>query len=314
MHVSVSHPVAGVTCICIRNVLTRTISSIGGFDYSVCYLIDGTLMVDTGFPWCRKSLRRTLIDLGADQTIETVVNTHYHEDHVGNNSLLTELTGARIFAHPLAIPEIRFPPERPWYRSFLFGPVTASRAEPAPVTIQTRHFTFEVHHLPGHCPGHICLFEPRQRWLFSGDLYIAPDLDSQLADADGPQWIASLEKALALKPRCIFDAHGTQLMDETKAMSVLIQKRDFLVDLRRRILLAAEGAESVQEITRRVFDRRDWVNQLSFSDGWLSLMTGGDFSRGNLIKSFLREPAANGKTPANGETSGTAPELQSTAH
>ena len=37
-----------------------------------------------------------------------------------------------------------------------------------------------------------------------------------------------------------------------------------------------------------VFDRRDLVSWLSFGDGWLSLITGSDFSRGNIVKSFLR--------------------------
>ena len=37
-------------------------------------------------------------------------------------------------------------------------------------------------------------------------------------------------------------------------------------------------------------DRRDLVDFLSFGEGWLSLITGSDFSRGNIVKSFLREP------------------------
>src|SRR5262249_35059025 len=144
--------------------------------------------------------------------------------------------------------------------------------------------------LPGHCPGHICLFEPECRWLFSGDLYIAADLDSQLTDADGPAWIASLEQAIALRPRCLFDAHGTLLTDEQAVLELLTRKHAFLVELRERIFAAAQQAQTIQEITRKVFDTRDWVNRLSFSDGWLSLLTGSDFSRGNVIKSFLRNP------------------------
>jgi len=45
---------------------------------------------------------------------------------------------------------------------------------------------------------------------------------------------------------------------------------------------------SIREITRRVFNRQDLVDGFSFSDGWLSLLTGSDFSRGNLVKSFFR--------------------------
>src|SRR3954447_15372606 len=71
---------AHVELIRIENGITRAITRLGGgYDYSVCYLIDGSLLIDTGFPWARRSLRSTLIDLGADSTIGTVINTHYHE-------------------------------------------------------------------------------------------------------------------------------------------------------------------------------------------------------------------------------------------
>jgi glyoxylase-like metal-dependent hydrolase (beta-lactamase superfamily II) len=289
----VTHPIDGVTCIRIDNLVTRALSRIGGYDYSVCYLVDGALLVDTGFPWARRCLRSTLLRLGADKTIRDVVNTHYHEDHIGNNDLLAALSGARIMAHALAIPEIRFPPQLPVFRRFLFGPAPTFDVLPVPDRIETPRFSFDVLHLPGHCPGHICLFEPTRRWLFSGDLYIAADLDSQLADADGPLWIDSLERAIALRAVCMFDAHGTVLTDESAVLRLLQQKLDFLVELRRRILDAADRAQSIPEITRRVFARSTWVDRLSLSDGWLSLLTGSDFSRGNVVRSFLRDSQGN---------------------
>jgi endoribonuclease LACTB2 len=290
MRALVTQPVPGVKCIRINNVITRALSRFGGgYDYAVCYWVDDTLLVDTGFPWARRCLRQVLIESGADKKLRQVVNTHYHEDHVGNNDLLAELTGAEILAHPLAVPEIRFPPSLPWYRHFLFGPVPSVEVRPIGERLHTSQFEFEVHHLPGHCPGHICLFEPRRRWLFSGDLYIAAGLDSQLTDANGPEWIESLNKAIALAPACLFDAHGVILIGENEVMDLLVRKRDFLCELQRRILAAAQQASSIREITRRVFNRQDLVDRFSFSDGWLSLLTGSDFSRGNLVKSFLRE-------------------------
>jgi glyoxylase-like metal-dependent hydrolase (beta-lactamase superfamily II) len=290
---TVTEPVEGVTCIRIDNHITRLLSRLGGgYDYAVSYLVDGALLVDTGFPWARRALKRTLLDLGADRTLRFVVNTHYHEDHTGNNDLLAEITGADILAHPFAVPEIQFPPELPWYRSFLFGPTRTVEVLPIGSHVVTEHRRFEVHHLPGHYPGHICLFEPEKRWLFSGDLYVAADLDSQLADADGPAWIDSLGKAIALRPRYLFDAHGTILAGEASVLELLARKRDFLCELRRRILEEARRPRSIREITRRVFDQRYLVNHVSFSDGWLSLITGSDFSRANLIRSFLRAEGA----------------------
>jgi glyoxylase-like metal-dependent hydrolase (beta-lactamase superfamily II) len=286
----ITEPVAGVTCLRIENPLTRFLSRFaGGYDYAVCYLIDGTLLIDTGFPWARRCLQKTLKTLGADRTISIVVNTHYHEDHTGNNDLLAELTDARIYAHRLAVPEIRFPSELPWYRDFLFGPPQTVEVEPIPPAIETEHFRLQVYETPGHCPGHICLFEPERRWLFSGDLYVAAHLDSQLRDADGPAWIASLEQMIALKPAYLFDAHGTILTDEAAVNELLFRKRDFLIEIRRRVLSAATQAQSLQQIVRHVFDRRTLVDHVSFSEGWLSLITGSDFSRGHLVRSFLKE-------------------------
>ncbi|MES2568932.1 MAG: MBL fold metallo-hydrolase, partial [Verrucomicrobiota bacterium] len=152
MKISITYPVEGVTAIRIDNVLTDVLSQIGGFDYALSYLIDETVLIDTGFSWARKAMRKALMELGADKTIKVVVNTHYHEDHIGNNDLLLEMCAPKFYAHPLAITEIRFPHEPAWYRGFLFGPTGIQDVEPAPRVIRTKRFRLELHHLPGHCP------------------------------------------------------------------------------------------------------------------------------------------------------------------
>ena len=287
---TVTSPVDHVLCIRIDNILTRLLSRFGGgYDYAVCYLIDGTLVVDTGFPWARQRLRQTLIALGADRTITTVVNTHYHEDHTGNNDLLFKLCRPRVLAHSEAIPDIRFPSALPWYRSFLFGPSEATEVACVGREVATEHFRFEVVETPGHCPGHIRLFERNKKWLFSGDLYVAAELDSQLRDADGPRWIASLESVLKLSPEWMFDAHGSIFAGADVVARQLQRKLDFLTAIRDRVNRYATHCQSIQQLTRRVFDKRDLVDWLSFGDGWLSLITGSDFSRGNIVRSFLRE-------------------------
>ena len=291
---TISSPVEHVICIRIDNLLTRLLSRFsGGYDYAVCYLIDGSLVVDTGFPWARRRLRKSLIKLGADRTITTVVNTHYHEDHTGNNDLIAELCHAQVLAHPVAVPEIRFPIELPWYRSFLFGPSQIAEVAPIGPTIVTEHLRFEINETPGHCPGHICLFEPSKKWLFSGDLYVAAELDSQLRDADGPQWIASLKAVLKLKSEWMFAAHGSIFSGEEVVKQQLQRKLDFLTAIRDRVIQYATHGQTIHQLTRKVFDHRDLVAWLSFGDGWLSLITGSDFSRGNIVKSFLREASTH---------------------
>ena len=116
---TITEPVPSVRCIRIDNLLTRLLSRFsGGYDYAVLFLVEDSLVIDTGFPWARRRLKQTLMALGLTESITTVVNTHYHEDHTGNNDLIIELCNARVLAHSLAVPEIMFPIELPWYRSF----------------------------------------------------------------------------------------------------------------------------------------------------------------------------------------------------
>lgn len=298
-------PVDSVLCIRIDNLLTRLLSRFsGGYDYAVCYLIDDSLLVDTGFPWARRQLRKTLIRLGADRMLTTVVNTHYHEDHTGNNDLLVELCGARVLAHAEAIHEIHFPPYLPWYRSFLFGPAQVAKVEPLGPVVATEHCQFQVIETPGHCPGHICLYEPNRKWLFSGDLYVAAELDSQLGDANGPSWIASLETVLQLEIEWMFDAHGSIFSGAAEVRRQLQRKLDFLQAIRDRVHQGAAQSQSLQQLTRKVFDRQDLVDWLSQGDGWLSLITASDFSRSNLVKSFLRDALRRQTMPSQSDAGG----------
>ena len=285
-----TQPAPGVTCIRIDNIVTRLLSKFsGGYDYAVCYLVDKTLLVDTGFPWARRCLKKNLILMQADQTIKDVVNTHYHEDHTGNNDLLVELCDANIYAHKLAVPEIRFPPNLPWYRSFLFGPAITVEVGTLAGQISTPNYNFQVIDTPGHCPGHICLYEKEQGWLFSGDLYIAADLDAQLRDADGPAWIDSLEKIIQLKPKWLFDAHGIVVKGEAAVGELLYRKLEFLKTIEQRVITEAKHAQPIAELTRKVFDHHDLSHFLSQGEGWLSLITASDFSRCHVVKSFLKD-------------------------
>jgi glyoxylase-like metal-dependent hydrolase (beta-lactamase superfamily II) len=273
----------------IDNVVTKAISKLGGsYDYSVCYLVGNSLLIDTGFPWARRSMQKNFLKLGLTDTLKVTVNTHSHEDHVGNNDLLLEITTSKIFAHLSGIYSIKYPTHLPWYRNFMFGPPPSSKVEPIPDIIEAEGYRFDVIHTPGHSPDHICLYEPDKRWLFSGDLYISADLDSQLREVDGHAWIKSLEKVIALKPQWMFDAHGVVVSGEDNVRDVLNEKLQFLIALRDTIFTVAETSSSENEIIEKVFNEHNFVNLLSFNEGWLSLLTCTDFSRRNVVQSFLK--------------------------
>lgn len=42
-----------------------------------------------------------------------------------------------------------------------------------PDRLYTDRYRFAVLHTPGHSNDHICLLEPDEGWLFSGDLFLS---------------------------------------------------------------------------------------------------------------------------------------------
>jgi glyoxylase-like metal-dependent hydrolase (beta-lactamase superfamily II) len=66
---------------------------------------------------------------------------------------------------------------------------------------------FEVLHLPGHSPGSIALWEEGSGTLFSGDvIYDGPLLD-KLDGSDIRQYVASMERILALPVKVVHGGH-----------------------------------------------------------------------------------------------------------
>lgn len=288
--ITITEPVHGVRAIRIDNVATRLITRIGGgYDYSVSYLVGDELLVDTGFPWAGRSLKKALSQMGVLSRLAHVVNTHSHEDHVGNNDILAQFSGATILVHPAAIPIVRWPAVVPWYRGFMFGPLTGSQVSALGASLDVGPYRFDVVPTPGHTADHICLFETEHRWLFAGDLYVDDRLDAQLSDVDGPAWIESLDRVAALDADVLFDGHGLVVHGQVAVKETLDGKRRFLEEVRDRTLREAPMARTLPELTKRVFAAEGVVDHLSFHEGRLSLLTAADFARSHLVRSFLAQ-------------------------
>ncbi len=282
----------GVQVIILNNAATKFLSRFGGgFDYAVIYLIDEELFFDTGYSWARRTLKNRVFKMINTKKIKYIVNSHDHEDHTGNNSLFSQnFQNAKIYTHPLAKMNIIFPPVKPWYRRFLFGPEKACAVEVLPAKfLLASNRVVEVIHTPGHTDGHVCLYDPINKILLTGDLFISESLDTQLEEANGPEWIKSLKKILMLDIDLILDGHGVIIKDE-KCKERLKAKLDFLILLRSKVHeVASRGPVTQAELIKQINNTPGIINYLSLGEGWMSMITSGNFSRTNLIHGFLEE-------------------------
>ena len=252
-----------------RTVLGRAIYWTG------VYLVDG-LLVDSGPPNLARDVRRLVGELGVRQC----VTTHHHEDHSGNHGLLARELRITPLAHASAVARLAQPEARPQlYRRVAWGPRPSAVVAPLDQQLETSRFRFEVIHTPGHATDHVALFEPTRGWLFSGDLYLAPRLRYLRADEDVHAMMDSLRRVLALEPQVLFCQHRGRV---EQGAARLQDKLDFLVELGGRI----------HDLDGRGWGQGAIARALPGSDLLWRVWTGGDFSKRNFVRAFLRTASA----------------------
>ncbi len=108
-----------------------------------------------------------------DTPIRLLITTHAHWDHVLDNAALLRLTDAKFGIHRDSEPLLTLPQTRMFGLDIDMEPCKPDfyLEESKPVIVGD--LRFEVLHCPGHCPGSVALFEPRERVAFVGDVLFA---------------------------------------------------------------------------------------------------------------------------------------------
>ena len=198
------------------------------------YLIidpDGLTLIDTGTAGTEKKILKYIAGLGrAPSDVRRIIITHSDADHVGGLAALKAVTGARVYANAVeaeAIAAGRASRElKPrGLRRVLFG-LVAGLIKTAPATVD--EFLTDGQVLPvlgglrvvetfGHTPGHISLFAPSVRVLFTGDSIVAgdgellPSRESNTWDMDRALEAVRLQAALGAQIVC--SGHGPVVKD-----------------------------------------------------------------------------------------------------
>lgn len=133
-------------------------------------------LIDAGLPGSKRPLETYLHSIGRSLVeLDRIICTHGHPDHIGG---VRELAagGAEVLIHPadldgvgITLPEVL----RVRDRGSVLHYLTPHPGAATPIIdgdILPVLGGLEVVHTPGHTPGSVCLWAPRHRLLFVGDV------------------------------------------------------------------------------------------------------------------------------------------------
>ncbi|MBS3886938.1 MAG: MBL fold metallo-hydrolase [Dethiobacter sp.] len=201
------------------------------------------------------------------------VFTHGHEDHAGNVDLFNKL-GITPHVHQSAINYLASPPVIPYYRRFVWGTPAAGQSQIIGEVIETEKHAFQVIASPGHSEDHLCLYEEKEGWLFTGDLYVGERIFYLYKNENLPRMKETLKKLAALDFSTLFCSHRGPLQ---KGPEVLTRKLLHIEALEEKARALQLKGLSLPDITRQLLGKEDYMRFISK----------GEFSKTALVVALL---------------------------
>ena len=249
----------------------RSLDGVTALYWVAGYLIDG-ILIDTGCDYSKKELAEFL----EGKQVSVIINTHYHEDHVGGNALLAKQFGLHALAHPETIPLVSRKYDLYPFEVDIWGYPDPSAAAPIATAVKEGGIGLRVIETPGHCKGHISLFEEERRILFSGDIWVGERPKTARAEEDVHQLISDLKKFEELRPKIMFASLGKAVAEPQQ---VIRRTRVYLEETRNEIRRLHSEGKSSEQILEELFGR----------ESVLAPVTQYQLSTKIFIESFLRD-------------------------
>ncbi len=185
-------------------------------------IIVGSMAVCCYIVACEKTKKAAVIDPGGDEdtilaevkkmglSVEYVIATHGHPDHVCGNRKIQEATGAKIIMHA---DDVAF-----FEQGEVKNYFSMLGLEPSPPTdvivnegdeIKIGEVTFQVIHTPGHTPGGMCLYNSPN--LITGDTLFVGGLGrTDFPGGSHEELLNSIREKLLVLPKetVVWPGHG----------------------------------------------------------------------------------------------------------
>ena len=184
-----------------------------------CYLVIGSercLLIDTGLGICNiyDEVRKL-----TDKPVIAVA-THIHWDHIGGHKYFPDFYALRAELDwlngkfPLSFQTVcemvidRFDlPDGFDVSKYEMFQGTPTRVLNGGEIIDIGDRKIEILHTPGHSPGHICFWEQKRGYIFTGDLIYKGTLFAYYPSTDPEAYLCSLETIAELPSKRLFPGH-----------------------------------------------------------------------------------------------------------
>ncbi|HTW11106.1 MAG TPA: MBL fold metallo-hydrolase [Solirubrobacteraceae bacterium] len=214
---------------------------------------DGLVLVDCGLhqladaegPGSLSQLELAMGQVGLRlEQVRRLIITHAHSDHWGDAAIVKQISGCEVWMHPnhrhgseaeadpatalehrLEIARAGGVPERTIERyldrisdmpSGIAAAIEPDHELTEGVTVDTDLGTWQAYETPGHAPSHVCLYQPEQRVLISGDHVlgrISLYFDYGWTPDPIDEYMHSLEVVDGLGARLALSGHGKPFTD-----------------------------------------------------------------------------------------------------